>query len=284
MTILPNQIGMGLRAPHYQDLLSHQPDVSWLEVHSENYLDDASVQRHILRELSQHYPLSFHGVGLSLGSTDPLNMQHLKCLKDLVNEFNPVLLSEHLSWSSVSGRYFNDLLPIPYTEQSLQHFCQQVDQAQQFLGRQILIENPTAYLSYKDSTLTEWHFLNRLVTETGCGLLLDLNNIYVNSVNHQFEPLDYLSQINLSAVQELHLAGFTINEYDEGQILIDSHGSPVCDEVWQLFAWVRRLCSAPALIEWDSDIPEIEVLLAEVDKAKRVQERTQNRTGVMENV
>jgi len=269
--ILPLQVGMGLRAPHFHEVLTRLPDVAWLEVHSENYLDEQGVQRHILREVAQHYPLSFHGVGLSLGSTDPLNPQHLKRLKALIDEFNPSLLSEHLSWSSVSGRYFNDLLPIPYTEESLKHFCQQVDQAQQVFGRQILVENPTAYLQFKDSTLSEWDFLAQLVQKTGCGLLLDLNNIYVNAVNHSFDCQTYLDNIPLSAVGELHLAGFSINEYDEGQILIDTHGSPVSDPVWQLFSGIREKCQAPALVEWDTDIPALDILLGEVDKAREIQ-------------
>lgn len=269
--ILPLQVGMGLRAPHFHEVLTRLPDVAWLEVHSENYLDEQGVQRHILREVAQHYPLSFHGVGLSLGSTDPLNPQHLKSLKTLIDEFKPALLSEHLSWSSVSGRYFNDLLPIPYTEESLMHFCQQVDQAQQVFGRQILVENPTAYLQFKDSTLSEWDFLAQLVQKTGCGLLLDLNNIYVNSVNHSFDCQTYLDNIPLSAVGELHLAGFSINEYDEGQILIDTHGSPVSDPVWQLFSGIREKCQAPALVEWDTDIPALDILLGEVDKARDIQ-------------
>ncbi|WP_084624113.1 DUF692 domain-containing protein [Oceanospirillum beijerinckii] len=267
-------VGMGLRAPHFNDLLTELPEVSWLEVHSENYLDEQGVQRYILRQVAQHYPLSFHGVGLSLGSSDPLNPEHLTALKKLIDEFQPALLSEHLSWSSVSGRYFNDLLPIPYTQESLEHFCRQVDQAQQVLGRQILVENPTAYLNYKDSIFSEWDFLNQIVEQTGCGLLLDLNNIYVNSVNHSFDCQDYLDNINLDAVGELHLAGFSVNEYDQGRMLIDTHGNRVSDPVWQLFAQVRHQlnCQAPALVEWDTDIPEMSVLLEEVGKAEAIQQ------------
>ncbi|WP_051206213.1 DUF692 domain-containing protein [Oceanospirillum maris] len=267
-------IGMGLRAPHYNDLLSELPNVSWLEVYSENYLDEQSVQRHILRQVAQHYPLSLHGVGLSLGSGDALDSKHLAALKALVDEFQPALLSEHLSWSAVSGRYFNDLLPIPYTHESLEQFCRQVEMAQQALGRQILIENPTAYLNFKASVFTEWDFLNQVVEQTGCGLLLDLNNIYVNAVNHGFDSLDYLNNIDLDAVGELHLAGFSVNDYEQGRILIDTHGNRVSDEVWQLFAQVRHKlgCQAPALVEWDTDIPEMSVLLDEVGKAERVQQ------------
>ncbi|MBB1485994.1 DUF692 domain-containing protein [Oceanospirillum sp. D5] len=273
LSIASGSVGIGLRAPHYHNLLTERPAVCWLEVHSENYLDKQCVQRHILREVAQHYPLSFHGVGLSLGSSDPLNPAHLDALKQLIDEFNPALLSEHLSWSSVSGRYFNDLLPIPYTYESLDHFCHQVNQAQQTLGRQILIENPTAYLHYKGSELTEWDFLNEITRRTGCGLLLDLNNIYVNSVNHSFECQQYLDNINLDTVGELHLAGFSVNEYDEGRMLIDTHGNRVSDPVWALFAQVRHQlnCQAPALIEWDTDIPDMSVLLEEVEKAENIQ-------------
>lgn len=271
--IAPGTVGMGLRAPHYHALLTQRPDVSWLEIHSENYLDEHSVQRHILRDVAAYYPLSFHGVGLSLGSSDPLNREHLAALRALIDEFNPALLSEHLSWSSVSGRYFNDLLPIPYTCDSLDHFCQQVDEAQQVLGRQILVENPTAYLHYKDSVLTEWDFLNQITRKTGCGLLLDLNNIYVNSVNHGFDPDGYLDNIALDTVGELHLAGFSVNEYEQGKMLIDTHGNRVSDPVWSLFERVRHSlgCQAPALVEWDTDIPELSVLLEEVAKADAIQ-------------
>jgi uncharacterized protein (UPF0276 family) len=281
MNIQSQSIGVGLRSPHFERMVNELPDIGWLEIHSENFFQPVSLQRGYLDQLAEHYPLSFHGIGLSLGSSDPLNKEHLRQLKALVDAYNPALVSEHLSWSSLKGRYFNDLLPMPYTEESLSHFSDRVKEVQDYLGRSILIENPTAYLSFDDSTLKEWELLAELHHRSGCDLLLDLNNIYVNSVNLKMDVTEYLTNIPLQAVKEIHLAGFTRKELDNGEILIDTHGSPVSQPVWDLFKQYREHCQAPALIEWDSDIPELEVLLTEADKAKTIQSQVeQNRRAI----
>ncbi|WP_421861990.1 DUF692 domain-containing protein [Motiliproteus sp.] len=272
----PYSTGVGLRAPHIDQWLerARQGDndgIDWLEIHSENFFDPASREWACLEQIADAYALSFHSIGMSLGSVDPLSESNLAQLKRLVDHFNPALVSDHLSWSSVNGRYFNDLLPLPYTEEALSHFSERVDQVQQLLGRQILIENPTAYMAFAESTISEWQFLNRLVEKTGCGLLLDLNNIYVNSVNLGLQLEPYLAEINWSAVTEIHLAGFTRKQLDDGEILIDTHGSRVSDPVWDLYRRVSAHCDAAALIEWDTDIPELEVLLEEAAKARAIQ-------------
>ncbi|MEH6625257.1 MAG: DUF692 domain-containing protein [Motiliproteus sp.] len=271
-TILPQAIGIGLRSPHFQQVLEQHPDADWLEIHSENFFNPASAQRLILDQIAPQYPLSFHGIGLSLGSTDPLNSDHLKQLKALVDCYSPALISEHLSWSSVSGQYFNDLLPIPYTSESLLHFSDRVKQVQDYLGRNLLIENPTAYLSFDHSEFTEAEFLAELQHRSGCDLLLDLNNIYVNSINLGMNLSNYLETIPVAAVKEIHLAGFTRQQLDSGEILIDTHGSRVSDPVWSLFCAYRQRCQAPALIEWDTDIPALSVLMEEADKAREYQQ------------
>ena len=272
-TIAKNAIGIGLRSPHHQQIIAEKPAVDWLEIHSENFFSLHSPQRLDLDAIAEHYPLSFHGVGLSLGSVDPLNNAHLLRLKELQDRYNPALVSEHLSWSSYQGRYFNDLLPIPYSQESLDHFCSRISQVQDFLGRKILIENPTTYLQFEQSTFTEWQFLSQIHATTGCDLLLDLNNIYVNCRNLGLNSDQYLQGIPVKAVQEIHLAGFTVKQVDGGEILIDTHGSPVSEPVWELFREFRQRCDAPALIEWDTDIPRLEVLLGQAQRAEMEQQR-----------
>ncbi|MEH6444173.1 MAG: DUF692 domain-containing protein [Oceanospirillaceae bacterium] len=269
--IKQGSIGIGLRSPHHQQILLEQPDIAWLEVHSENFFTENSHQRKVLDELSEKYPLSFHGIGLSLGSTDALNNKHLAAMKALIDSYKPALISEHLSWSSVNSRYFNDLLPVPYTAESLNLICDRLNQVQDYLGRELLVENPTTYLAFKDSSMSEWEFLNEIHHRCQCGLLLDLNNIYVNSVNLGLDAQQYLQQITVDAVKEIHLAGFTRKQLDNGEILIDTHGSVVSEPVWEMFNAFRKQSNAPALIEWDTDIPELSVLLQQADRAKAEQ-------------
>ncbi len=273
LSIKANAIGIGLRSPHHQQIVEELPAVDWLEIHSENFFTENTLNRRILDQLSTSYPLSMHGIGLSLGSTDPVNQQHLSQMKALIDCYNPALISEHLSWSSVNSRYFNDLLPVPYTKESLDVFCDKLNQVQDVLGRALHIENPTTYLAFKNSNIFEWDFLNEIEQRCGCGLLLDLNNIYVNSVNLGLDAQQYLREINLSAVKEIHLAGFTRKQLDNGEILIDTHGSEVSEPVWQLFSQIREHCNAPALIEWDTDIPALEILLEQVAIARKVQSK-----------
>lgn len=270
-TIKNSQIGIGLRSPHYLQVMQEKPAVDWLEVHSENFLDADSYSRECLDKIAQDYPLSFHGVGMSLGSVDPVNSHHLQQVKSLIDCYQPSLISEHLSWSSYNSQYFNDLLPIPYSEEMLDIFASKLNQVQDVLQRPMLVENPTTYLLAADADYTEWQFLNALQKRTGCRLLLDLNNIYVNSVNLGYSTDEYLNNINHNAVDEIHLAGFTRKPLENGEILIDTHGSRVCGPVWDLFANFRRLCEAPGLIEWDTDIPDFSVLMDEAETAKTVQ-------------
>ena len=280
LSIKDNAIGIGLRSPHHQQVLEEQPEVDWLEVHSENFFTENTLNRKILDQISATYPLSLHGIGLSLGSTDPVNLQHLAQMKALIDCYNPALISEHLSWSSVNSRYFNDLLPVPYTKESLSVFCDKLNQVQDYLGRPLHIENPTTYLAFKDSNIHEWDFLNEIQKHCGCGLLLDLNNIYVNSVNLGLDAQQYLQEIDVSAVKEVHLAGFTRKQLTTGEILIDTHGSEVSQPVWKLFSQLREHCNAPALIEWDSDIPPLEKLLEQVSIAREVQGKYEKDTAV----
>jgi uncharacterized protein (UPF0276 family) len=275
---IPARAGIGLRAVHHDALLSERPDVGWLEAHSENYFADGGAQVDYLVKLAEHYPLSLHGVGLSLGSTDALDREHLRRIRRLVNRFEPGLISEHVSWGSVGGVHLNDLLPLPYTWEALRHLARRVAEVQDALGRQILLENVSSYLQYTVSELAEWDFLAALVRESGCALLLDLNNIFVSSRNHGFDPIEFLAAIPRAAVHEIHLAGHTANRYGDQEILIDTHSTHVCDDVWALYdAALHRFGSVPTLIEWDTDIPALGVL---VDEARKVDLRREARHGL----
>ncbi|MBN8761721.1 MAG: hypothetical protein BGO61_13050 [Thiobacillus sp. 65-69] len=266
---VPARAGIGLRAQHYTDVLETRPGIAWLEVHSENYFGAGGQPHYFLEQFRARYPLSLHGVGLSLGSTDALDYAHLGKLKTLIARYQPGLVSEHLCWGSVGGRHLNDLLPLPYTEEALCHVCERICWTQDFLGRQILIENVSSYIQFAQSTIPEWEFVAAVARATGCGILLDVNNIYVNAVNHKFDPLRYLEAIPVETVQEIHLAGFDSN----GECLVDTHGKPVCDAVWALYREaLERFGKIPTLIEWDTDIPELSVLLEEARKADAILE------------
>ncbi len=265
--------GIGLRAEHYDAVLEQQPRVGWMEVHSENYFGAGGKPRGYLDRIRRDYPISLHGVGLSLGSTDELNRAHLTKLRDLMHRCEPLLVSEHLSWSSVDGRYFNDLLPLPYTEEAMDHIVSRIMQTQDFLGRQILIENLSSYVTFTHSTLAEWDFLTETARRSGCGILLDINNIYVSSVNHGFDPLRYLDAVPAELVGEMHLAGHTRKTVDDGMLIIDSHDQPVADDVWSLFAVAApKFAHAPVLIEWDSSLPPLQDLVAEATRAQHIRE------------
>lgn len=270
---IPAKAGVGLRGQHYRDVLSTRPAVGWFEVHSENYFGDGGRPLYYLERIRADYPLSIHGVGLSLGSTDPLDATHLLRLKKLVARFAPSFVSEHLSWSSVGGRYLNDLLPLPYTDEALTHIVERIERVQEFLGRQILVENISRYLSYEHATLPEWEFVTEAARRSGCGILLDVNNIYVNAVNHGFDAYAYVDAIPRELVQEIHLAGFTRNRFADGEIIIDTHNQPVADAVWKLYRHaIGRLGPKPTLIEWDADLPPLATLVAEARKADAVLE------------
>ena len=271
---VPARAGIGLRAEHYDTMLATLPEIGWLEVHPENYFGEGGKPLYFLEQLRAHYPLSLHGVGLSAGSTDPLNIEHLDKLKTLIQRFQPALVSEHVSWGSIGGRYLNDLLPLPYTEEALAHFADRVCGIQDCLGRQILVENASSYLEFEHSTIPEWEFVAEVAKRADCGLLLDVNNIYVNSRNHGFDPAVYLQAIPREPVQEIHLAGFTVNTLDAGEILIDTHNQRVCDAVWALYDQaIQRFGRIPTLIEWDTDLPPLQTLLDEARRADTILEQ-----------
>jgi uncharacterized protein len=262
--------GIGLRAPHYQSILATKPDVGFLEVHSENFFGDGGQPHRYLHAFRELYPISLHGVGLSLGSADEINLEHLKKLKRLADAIVPALMSEHLCWVGVNGRFLNDLLPLPYTSESLQHIIARITQVQDFLGRRISVENVSSYLEFVDSDIPEWHFVQEVANRAGCGILLDVNNIYVNATNHGFDAKTYIDAISPSSVTEIHLAGFQ----DTGEILIDTHGTTVSDAVWALYEYaISRMGPVPTLIEWDTNLPTLEVLLGEARHADALMSR-----------
>ena len=264
---IPAQAGIGLRAHHFREILDAPPPVAWMETHPENYFGEGGAPLRILERIRGRYPLSFHGVGLSLGSTDPIDHAHLHKLKGLIDRFEPAFVSEHLSWSSVGGCFFNDLLPLPYTAESLDHICARIDEVQTILKRPLLIENITRYLTWQDSPIPEGSFMAEAVKRTGCGILLDLNNVYVNSVNFHLDPFEFLDVIPPEAVQEIHLAGFD----RFGRMLIDTHGQPVYPEVWGLYKWVlHHFGPRPTLIEWDTNMPPLAVLVEQATQADAI--------------
>ena len=253
------------------------PTVGWLEAHSENYFGDGGAQCAALMKLRERYPLSLHGVGLSLGSVDPLDRDHLRRLKRLVDRVEPGLVSEHICWGAIGGVHFNDLLPLPYTAEALRHLAGRVSQLQDLLGRQVLLENVSSYLEYTVSEMSEADFLVALARETGCGLLLDVNNVYVSACNHGFDARAFIARIPPSMVGEIHLAGHSIDRFAGGEILIDTHSTRVAPAVWELYEFALRHCGpVPTLIEWDMDIPALDVLLDEARAADARLERVRD--------
>jgi|KBSSwiStaDraftv2_1062776.scaffolds.fasta_scaffold22456_7 uncharacterized protein (UPF0276 family) len=260
--------GIGLRAEHCREFLEADPDVGFVEVHAENYFGRGGLPLHVLGRARRDHALSLHGVGLSIGSTDPLDDAHLQRLAELVARFRPAFVSEHLCWTSHRGTHLHDLLPLPLTAEALAHVVRRVDAVQERLGRTILIENVSSYFEYAHSTIPEPEFLAAVVRQTGCGLLLDVNNVYVSARNHGFDAADYIERIPRDAVFELHLAGHVRRPVPGGEILIDSHSEPVCAEVWALYALaLRRFGAVPTLVEWDNDLPPLAVLVGEARKA-----------------
>ncbi len=273
---IPAAAGIGLRHPHVPAFLAGGPPVGWVEVHSENYLVPVGARGggprlKQLEAIRRDYALSCHGVGLSLGSAEGLDEAHLARLAALFERVQPGLVSEHLSWSVTDGVYLNDLLPLPYTDEALGVVCRNVDRAQEVFGRQILVENPSSYIGFAGSTLAEWDFLAEVTRRTGCGILLDVNNIHVSAHNHGFDPEPYLDAIPAETVGEIHVAGHFVAAMDDETLLIDDHGAPVDQAVWRLLeAALGRLGRRPILVEWDTNIPELSVLMAEADKAQRI--------------
>jgi uncharacterized protein (UPF0276 family) len=270
----PAAVGVGLRHVHHKYVLDNKPKVPWLEIHGENFFAKGGPSLDFIKKIRQDYPLSIHCVGLSLGSSQNVDRNHLKSLKNLIKSTEPFLVSDHIAWSNVGDMVLNDLLPIPYTKESLKALCDNVLEVQDYLQKEILVENPSTYLSFKNSQIAEDDFINQVAQITGCKILLDVNNIYVSSENNGFDAKKYLDNIKPEIVGELHLAGHFAKEIDGKTILIDTHDNFVCDEVWELYKIAVKKFTAPTLIEWDQDIPEFEVLLQEAKKAEKIINRT----------
>lgn len=267
---LPAAPGVGYKPQHFADIMDSATPVEWLEIHAENYMGDGGRPLAQLRALSERFAMSVHGVGLSIGGEGPLDADHLARLKHLCDWLNPASFSEHLAWSTHDSHFLNDLLPLPYTNATLQRVCDHIDQVQEVIGRQMLLENPSSYLAFKESRWEEPAFLDEIARRTGCGLLLDVNNVFVSAVNLGFSPQSYIDAYPLSRVGEIHLGGHDEDEDDHGApLLIDSHGREVVNPVWALLDYtLERSGTRPLLIEWDTDVPEWPILAEEAKRAK----------------
>jgi uncharacterized protein (UPF0276 family) len=265
---IPAKAGIGLRFQHHQAVLDVAPDVAWMEVHTENYMGGGTPLRYLER-IRRDFPISLHGVGLSLGSAEGLDAAHIERIREVAHRINPAQMSEHISWSSVGGTYLADLLPLPMTEEALAVVCRHVDQLQSSLKRKILVENPSTYVSFWHSTIPEWEFMTAVAKCAGCGILCDVNNIYVSAHNHGWNPLAYLDTLPPDAIGEIHLAGHSVRPLADGRVLrLDDHASRVAPEVWTLYRHaLTRFGRVPTLIEWDNDVPPLDVLLGEAAQA-----------------
>jgi uncharacterized protein len=269
---VPARGGVGLKPEHYRTILELQPDISFFEVHAENYMGAGGPPHRYLSAVRERYPLSLHGVGLSIGADRPLDKEHLERLNQLILRYQPGLFSEHLAWSSHDAGFLNDLLPVPYTAETLARVVEHVDQVQDCLGRQMLLENPSTYIAFAESTYSEIDFIAEVVRRSGCGLLLDVNNVYVASTNQQWNPFAYIDAYPLTHVREIHLAGHTRDADGKGRpLLIDTHNRPVDEIVWDLYAHTVRLTGpVPTLIEWDTDVPAWPTLQREAERAEAI--------------
>ncbi|MEL7212901.1 MAG: DUF692 domain-containing protein [Pseudomonadota bacterium] len=266
---LPNKPGVGYKPQHFAEIMENPGPVAWLEIHAENYMGAGGRPLAQLRALAERFAISVHGVGLSIGGEGRLDPEHLARLKHLIGWLNPASFSEHLAWSTHDSHFLNDLLPLPYTAATLTHVCDHIDEVQEVVGRQMLLENPSTYLAFSESDMLEVDFLSEIATRTGCGLLFDVNNVFVSATNQQTDPLSYINAFPLDKVGEIHLGGHDEDEDDHGAtLLIDSHGKPVVDPVWALYDHtIARGGAKPTLIEWDNDVPEWPVLAAEAARA-----------------
>jgi uncharacterized protein len=277
---IPAKAGIGLRFPHHRIVAETRPDIAWFEVHTENYMGGGTPPRY-LDDIRRDYPISLHGVGLSLGSAEGIDPNHLKHVADVIERVQPGLVSEHLSWSMVGGTYLADLLPLPMTEEALEIVCRHVDQVQSALGRRLLIENPSSYLQFEHSPISEWEFIAAVAARTGCGILCDVNNVYVSACNHGWNASAYLAALPQDAIGEIHLAGHAVKDIGGRILRIDDHGSRVSPAVWHLYAEaVSRFGQVPTLIEWDTNIPDFGVLRDEAERAARVMESA--KTGAID--
>jgi uncharacterized protein len=264
---IPARAGIGLRSPHHESLVAERPAIGWIEAHTENYFHDGGAAPRALERARAFYPLSLHGVGLALGSAAGLDRAHLQRVQRAIRRFEPALVSEHACWGHAGGEHFNDLLPLPYTDEAVRLLARQVREAQDFLGRQLLIENVSTYVMFGHSHLSEWDFLSAVVADSGCGLLLDVNNVFVSARNLGLDAHAFIAGLPLASVLEIHLAGHARN----GEVLIDDHGSRVCAEVWELYsAALARFGAVPTLIEWDTNIPPLATLVDEAQRADRL--------------
>jgi len=272
LDMLPSRPGVGYKPQHFNDILENSFPVEWLEIHAENYMGDGGRPLAQLRHLAEKFPISVHGVGLSIGGQAPLDKDHLARLAHLVSWLKPASFSEHLAWSTHDSHFLNDLLPLPYTTETLTRVADHINQVQDAVGRQMLLENPSTYLAFSEPQMSEIEFLQRLSDTTGCGLLLDVNNVFVSATNQQTNPIDYINAFPLDRVGEIHLGGHDEDEDAHGApLLIDSHGREVIDPVWSLFAHtIDRAGARPTLIEWDTDVPDWPILAAEAERASAV--------------
>lgn len=262
-----NGVGLGLRFQHIDQILAERPPIPWFEALTDNYLKQGSVQHEYLMEVAEHYPLVLHGVGMSLGSAEALNIEYLTKVKVLAQQINAQWVSDHLCWTGAQGLITHDLLPLPYNQETLKYVINRIKQIQDILEQTLVIENVSSYLQYKSSDISEWDFIAAVVKESKCKVLLDINNIYVNSYNHEFDPLKYLNAVPIDSVQQMHLAGFE----DKGTHLLDTHGQAIYPPVWELYAKaLQRFGAVPTLIEWDNNLPSLERLMQECDTAQQV--------------
>ncbi len=276
---LPARPGLGLKPQHYAQIIAEKPDLGFFEVHAENYMGEGGPPHRYLSAICADYPLSLHGVGLSIGGEAPLDRDHLKRLRALVERYQPASFSEHLAWSSHDEGYLNDLLPVPYTPETLDRVVAHVDEVQQALGRRMLLENPSTYVLFEESTIEEVDFLAAIADRTGCGLLLDVNNVMVSAVNHRLDPVAYIDRFPVHHVGEIHLAGYDETIDDAGErLLIDAHGSRVRPDVFALYRHtIIRTGALPTLVEWDNNVPAFDVLMDEVRLVDEVLDGTLNR-------
>jgi len=268
---IPARAGVGLKAEHYRDIIDGRPDLGWFEVHAENFMGAGGPPHHYLASIRKDYPISVHGVGLSIGSAGPLDQEHLARLKGVCERYEPGLFSEHLAWSTHDGAFLNDLLPVPYNGETLQRVSDHIDEVQSTVGRRMLLENPSTYVQFESSEMSELDFLREIVRRTGCGLLLDVNNVYVSATNHNYSPEDYIDAFPMEHVGEIHLGGHDEDRDDaDARLLIDAHGCEVASPVWDLYVrTIRRAGAIPTLIEWDNDVPDWPTLFAEAQRADR---------------
>lgn len=274
---VPARAGIGLKSQHVAEILETGADVAFFEVHAENYMGAGGLPHAQLTDIRARYPLSLHGVGMSIGGERDIDAAHLERFAALVDHYKPALVSEHLAWSTHDDIFYNDLLPVPYTRETLERVVRHVSQVQDRTGRQILIENPSTYVTFAESTMPEVEFMEQIARRSGCGLLFDVNNVYVSATNHGYSPRDYIAAFPLELVGEIHLAGHDEDHDDEGRtLLIDTHDRPVCNDVWSLYKFtLERTGPLPSLIEWDGDVPDWPVLLDEARRADRILGRNQ---------